>query len=425
MPVEKIKALAQRRQHAERQHVDLEETERVEIVLVPFDHRALVHRRVHHRRDFVEPVAGDDEAAAVLGQMAGKADQRLRHGEREPERRIDGIEPGRAHTGLADRRCLLAPGGSVEGGDDVVGEAEDLGRLADRRTRAIGDHRGREAGALAPIAIVDILDHLLAPLVLEVDVDVGRLVALGRDEAFEQKIETRRIDLGDPKAIADGGIGGRAAALAEDSLRAREAHDVVHGEEVRRVIERGDELEFVRQRLPRAHWNAAGIARFRAGFRESFERLLRRRMAFAQFFRIAMLEFVEAEGEAVEEADRLGDRIRRIGEQPRHFVRGFEMALGIGLREKARGLERGCLADAGEHVGERAPLGRMHERVIGRDQRRPNRARERNPPREPAAHVRAIGEARADPQALAEGLAQKAEGRIPSPPGEGAAEGDG
>ena len=77
---------------------------------------------------------------------------------------------------------------------------------------------------------------------LEVDVDVGRLVALGRDEAFEQKIETRRIHLGDPEAIADGGIGGRAAALAEDFLRAREAHDVVHGEEVRRVIERGDQF---------------------------------------------------------------------------------------------------------------------------------------------------------------------------------------
>ncbi len=122
-----------------------------------------------------------------------------------------------------------------------------------------------------------------------------------------------------------------------------------------------------------------------------------------------MRQFVEAEPEAVEEADRLGDRIRRIGEQPRHFARGFEMALGIGLGEEARGLERGCLADAGEHVGERAPLGRMHQRVIGRDQRRPDRTRERSAPRQPAAHVGAIGEARADPQALAEGLAQKAE----------------
>ena len=33
--------------------------------------------------------------------------------------------------------------------------------------------------AVAAIGLVDVLDHLLAPLVLEVDVDVGRLVALG------------------------------------------------------------------------------------------------------------------------------------------------------------------------------------------------------------------------------------------------------
>ena len=110
-----------------------------------------------------------------------------------------------------------------------------------------------------------------------------------------------------------------------------------------------------------------------------------------------MLEFVKAEGEAVEEADGLGEGLRRLGEQPRHFAWSFEMALGIGLREAPRGLERGFLADAGEDVGERAPLGRMHQRVVGRDQRRADSARERNAPRQPAAHVLAIGEARADP----------------------------
>ena len=73
MLVEQREALGERGQHAERQHVDLEQAERVEIVLVPFDGGAVVHRRVHDRRDFVEPVAGDDEAAAVLGQMARKA----------------------------------------------------------------------------------------------------------------------------------------------------------------------------------------------------------------------------------------------------------------------------------------------------------------------------------------------------------------
>ena len=85
------------------------------------------------------------------------------------------------------------------------------------------------------------------------------------------------------------------------------------------------------------------------------------------------------------------------------------MPLGVGLGQAPRGLERRAFADAGEDVGERAPLGRMHQRVVGRDQRRADLARERRASREPPAHVLAISQARADPQALAEGLAQAGE----------------
>ena len=198
MRLEESEALGERGQHAERQHVDLEKAERVEVVLVPFDDGAVLHRGVHDRHDLVEPVAGDDEAAAVLGQMARKAGELVRHLKRQRERRIGRIEAGRARTAISPIGVgSVAPGRAVQRGDDVVGEAEDLGRLADRRAGAIGDHGGGEPGALAAVALVDVLDHLLAPLVLEIDVDVGRLVALGRDEALEQQIEARRIDLGD------------------------------------------------------------------------------------------------------------------------------------------------------------------------------------------------------------------------------------
>src|SRR4029077_17650014 len=154
----------------------------------------------------------------------------------------------------------------------------------------------------------------------EVDVDVGRLVTLWRDEALEQKIEVRWIHLSDTKAIADCGMGCGATALTEDSFRAREAYDVVHGEEVWRVIERGDQRELVFERFTRALRNAVRIARFCALPCESFERLLGRCMALAQLFRIAMPEFVEAKGETVEEADGLGYGLRRFCEQPRHFA---------------------------------------------------------------------------------------------------------
>ena len=50
-------------------------------------------------------------------------------------------------------------------------------------------HDGRaDRRAIAPVALVDVLDHLLAPLVLEIDVDIGRLAAVLGNEAGEQQL---------------------------------------------------------------------------------------------------------------------------------------------------------------------------------------------------------------------------------------------
>ena len=92
--------------------------------------------------------------------------------------------------------------------------------------RPVRDDGGGEAGALPAVAAVDVLDHLLAPLVLEVDVDVGGLAALARDEALEQEADPGGVDGGDAEAVADRGVGGRAPPLAEDALLLREAHEV-------------------------------------------------------------------------------------------------------------------------------------------------------------------------------------------------------
>jgi hypothetical protein len=49
---------------------------------------------------------------------------------------------------------------------------------------------------------------------LEIDIDVGRLTALRRDEALEEKVDLGRIDRGDAEAITDRGISGRPSPLA-------------------------------------------------------------------------------------------------------------------------------------------------------------------------------------------------------------------
>ena len=113
-----------------------------------------------------------------------------------------------------------------------------------------------------PYFCVDVLDHLLAPLMLEIDVDVGRLAALLGDEALEQQIAGRRIDRGDAEAVADGAVRRRAAPLAQDRRieAAREGDDVVDGQEIAREVELLDQLQLVvelRQHLVR---NAVGPA---------------------------------------------------------------------------------------------------------------------------------------------------------------------
>jgi hypothetical protein len=57
---------------------------------------------------------------------------------------------------------------------------ERLAHLADGAAAAIADDGADDRRAVAAVAVIDVLDHLLAPLVLEIDVDIGRLVAPGR-----------------------------------------------------------------------------------------------------------------------------------------------------------------------------------------------------------------------------------------------------
>ena len=81
-----------RRQHAEREAIDLEQAQRVEVVLVPLDDGAVLHRRVLDRHHALEQAARDDEAADVLRQVARKAHELARQRDQPHDERIVGIE---------------------------------------------------------------------------------------------------------------------------------------------------------------------------------------------------------------------------------------------------------------------------------------------------------------------------------------------
>ena len=122
---------------------------------------------------------------------------------------------------------LLRPG--VEG---AGGMAEGPAHVAHRRLGPVGDDVGHLGRVLPAVAVVDVLDGLLPPVVLDVDVDVGRAVALGGQEPLEEQLQAHRVGVGDAQGVADGAVGGRPPSLAVDVVAPAELDDVPHDEEV-------------------------------------------------------------------------------------------------------------------------------------------------------------------------------------------------
>ena len=313
----------------------------------------------------------------MLREMAREADQLV--GERDglPDRRICRIEAGLADV-IVGQAVAIAPHRLGQRRGDVLGQAQNLADFADGAARAVMHDGGADRRAMAAVAPVDVLDHLLAPLMLEIDVDIGRLAAVLGNEAGEQEIALVRIDRGDAEAKAHRAVGRRAAALAEDFLvlPAREGDDVVDGEEVARIIELGDEREFVVKPLSDVVGNAFRISVFADNVRCAPAQVRSSRCCWAVLpagtgssgYSYFSSPSEKRQASAISMVRAMASGKSR--EQPRHLRRRFEMPFGIDGEPQARFGERAFLAHAGEHVGERPALRRVIENVIDGDERR-------------------------------------------------------
>src|SRR5687768_17832470 len=105
----------------------------------------------------------------------------------------------------------------------------------------------------AVVARIDVVEHLLAPILLDVDIDVRRLGASFRadlgQKALEQQAVFDGIDRRDAEAVGDRRVGGAAAALGEDAKPAGELHRVPHDEKESGEAELPDDRELVLELL--------------------------------------------------------------------------------------------------------------------------------------------------------------------------------
>ncbi len=325
----------------------------------------------------------------MLRQVARKAHQLPRQVERHAEAPVPRVEPDLADLFLGN--ILARPAMQLAGQrrHRIGGQAERLTNLAYGAARAVADHRGRKTRAVAAVFFVDVLDHLLAPFMLEIDIDVGRLVALGRHETFEQQVEARRIDGGDAEAVADRRIRRRSPPLAEDAAFARETDEVVDGQEIGRVTQLLDQTQLVFELRPYRVRRTAGIARLHPLPGQAFELALRRHAVGRDLVGILVAQFIQREMAAVRDFQGPGQRRLVILEQARHVRGRFQMAFRIGFEPPARLVDDAFLADTGQHVEQRPTRPAVHQHIVRRNQRGLQARRQIGPARQPPPVVAA------------------------------------
>ena len=224
-----VDAVLDRGEHPEPEQVDLEEAGIGARVLVPLAELATGHCCRLHGDELDERTGGHDHPARMLGDVAREP----RDLAREPR---EGAPAPRAELALAagETRELLPDAARVpavrEPGEPLelgVREPERLPDVADRPTRAVRREARDEGGMLAPVALGDADDELLADVPREVEVDVRHGRELPVQEPPERELVLDRVDVREAGEVADDRADGRAAAPAgrqEAPRRARPAH---------------------------------------------------------------------------------------------------------------------------------------------------------------------------------------------------------
>ena len=80
-------------------------------------------------------------------------------------------------------------------------------------------------------------------------------------------------------------------------------------------------------------------------------------------------EIGEGELQAIGKRFGVGDGFGQVGEEPRHFLRAFQIPIGVDGEQAAGFVNGGLVADAGEHVERFAGFGRGVAHAVGGKER--------------------------------------------------------
>ena len=274
------------------------------------------------------------------------------------------------------RRCRVLRHQLAQLVDLAVRHFQHAPDVTQHAARLQGAERDDLRDLITPVFLLHVADHLVAPVLAEVDVEVGHRHALGIEEALEQQPESHRVEIRDGERIGDQRAGAGAAARTDrDALLFRPLDEVGDDQEVAGVFHPGDHLELERQPVAIVLLGLAvgnPVRRDAAG-----EALLGARVQLGVLVDLAgaggelrqdRLAHDRPERATLGDLDGGGERLRQVGEQPGHLGAGLEAVFGGELPPSGLG-DQPALGDADQRVMGLVVVGGREQRLVGRDQR--------------------------------------------------------
>ncbi len=254
-----------------------------------------------------------------------------------------------------------------------------LGGLAEGGARLQQQVRADAGDMGGAVTAEDIVDHLVAHLPVEIEVDVGQIDPTGVEEPLHLQAEPQRIDVGDAEQVADQRVAGRAAQGHGVAAAADVPRDVAHHQEIAGQPRRADEGQLLAQPLARLQVGAevappqAALAQLvqearrvhagpQTGLRQ--HQIARQDIGGTQLVR-QHVAVVQRPGQVAEAAAELGRRDEVVGRRQRQFARQL---LQLDVAAHGRGqAERGVVRRVGEVRG-RAGNGTQTEAAAAGEQ---------------------------------------------------------
>ena len=358
------------------------------------------HRRGPNRHGLIQPSPRQHKPADMLRKMPRQPHHLPRHRDRPPQQRIFGVQPRLRQPVIPPQFIPRIPALRRQLRGDLFRQPQHLRGLADRRFRPVMDHRRRDRRPVPAISFVKILNYFLAPLMLEIHVDIRRLLALRRDEPLEQQIDLCRIDRRYSQNKTNRRIRRRPPSLAKYFFVPREPHHIMNRQKIPRIFQFGDQPQLFFKYLPHELGYALRVAPRRALPCQYGKIFVRRKSVRHRLIRIFIGNLFQRKFYHLQNIALRRNRLRIFLEQPGHFLRRLQMPFAMRFQPVPGFLDRAMMPDAPQHILHNPRFRRMIQHIIRRDHLAPRPPANLRDPPQPRLIIRRIPPNQRDKKSL-------------------------